>query len=264
MPTAPEATTMPLTEHLEELRWRIVKSVGATAVAFAITYGFATRIFDFLTAPLISKLADSVDLIGTGVTEAFFTKLKVSLIAAFFLASPVIFHQVWGFIAPGLYENEKQHARPFVFFATLFFLLGAAFCYYMVFPLAFVFFVKEFESIGVAPALRITEYLSFASRMLLAFGVIFELPVFTYFLARIGLVNHKSMIAWVRYAVVLSFVVAALLTPADAASQFMMAGPLIVLYCLSIGVAYLVGRENIVSHNDREDDGEDGSDPDGE
>lgn len=237
---SPEDTTMPLTAHLEELRWRIVKAVGATALAFCVTYGFANALFDFLTAPLVGTLGDKVELIGTGVTEAFFTKLKVSIIAAIFLASPAIFYQVWSFVAPGLYEEEKGYARPFVFFATLFFLLGASFCFFAVFPLAFTFFVTEFESIGVRPQLRITEYLSFSSRMLLAFGVIFEMPVFTFFLAKIGLVTHSMMINWARYAVVVIFVVAAILTPADVTSQVMMAVPMTILYGLSIGIAYAV------------------------
>ncbi len=240
---APEETTMPLTAHLEELRWRIVYAVGSTALAFCITYGFANALFDFLTAPLIETLGDRVDLIGTGVTEAFFTKLKVSLIAAVFLASPAIFYQAWQFIAPGLYESEKGYARPFVFFATVFFLAGASFCFYVVFPVAFTFFVDEFQSIGVSPTLRITEYLSFSSRMLLAFGVIFELPVFTFFLARIGIVTHTLMIEWARYAVVVVFVIAAILTPADAASQFLMAVPMMFLYGVSIGVAYFVNAK---------------------
>ncbi len=256
MPSEPDSTTMPLTAHLEELRWRILKALGATTVGFMLTYGFAELLFSFLTAPLITHVGDSVNLIGTGVTEAFFTKLKVSLIAAVFVASPVIFYQLWAFISPGLYDSEKRHAKPFVIFSTLFFSLGAGFCYYLVFPFAFEFFVEEFMSIGVNPELRIGEYLGFASRMLLAFGVIFELPVLTYFLARVGVVNHRLMIAWARYAFVGSFVVAAILTPADAASQFLMAGPLIILYLISIGVAYLIGRETITEEvpDEPEDD----------
>lgn len=237
---------MPLTAHLEELRWRLVKAAGATVVAFALTYGFANSIFHFLTAPLVETLGEQVALIGTGVTEAFFTKLKVSLIAALFLASPVIFFQIWRFIAPGLYEHEKGYALPFVVFATLFFLMGAAFCFYAVFPVAFTFFVAEFDSIGVDATLRITEYLSFSSRMLLAFGVIFEMPVFTFFLARIGLVDHRMMIRWARYAIVVIFVVAAVLTPPDAASQVMMAVPMVFLYALSIGIAFVF--QKVVPH----------------
>lgn len=252
----PEDSTMPLTSHLEELRWRLVKAAVATVLAFCVTYGFANAIFHFLTAPLIDTLGDKVALIGTGVAEAFFTKLKVALIAAIFLASPVIFFQIWSFVAPGLYEQEKSYARPFVFFATFFFLLGASFCFYAVFPLAFTFFVEEFLSIGVEPTLRISEYLSFSARMLLAFGVIFEMPVFTFFLARIGLVDHGMMIRSARYAVVIIFVVAAILTPADVASQVMMAVPMTLLYGVSIGIAYAFGTKTKPAADEEQSDDE--------
>ncbi len=250
-------TAMPLSSHLEELRWRIVRSVAAIALAFVFTYALAESIFDILTRPLFAHIGEHVELIGTGVTDAFFTKLKVAFFAAIFLASPAIFYQIWGFIAPGLYENEKSYARPFVAAATFFFLLGATFCYFAVFPVAFHFFVSEFMSIGVSPALRITEYLSFSSRMLLAFGAVFELPVFTFFLARIGLVNHTMMIEWARYAAVGAFIIAAIMTPADAASQFLMAGPLMILYGLSIGVAYVVGQASSDAGQNQDQDDED-------
>lgn len=236
--------TMPLTAHLEELRKRLIFALLAITVAFAGTYGFADALFAFLTRPLVALHDESLQLIGTGVTEAFFTKLKVSLIAALFIASPVIFHQAWQFVAPGLYEHEKSYARPFVIFATLFFLAGASFCYIVVFPVGYAFFVEQYETIGVAPAIRISEYLSFSARMLLAFGVTFELPVVTFFLARLGLVTHQMMIGFARYAVLLIFVLAAVLTPGpDIASQFLMAGPLLILYVVSIGVAYFFGRD---------------------
>jgi sec-independent protein translocase protein TatC len=236
--------TMPLTAHLEELRARVIRALLAIAVAFAATYGFAETLFEFLTRPLVGLHNDTVQLIGTGVTEAFFTKLKVSLIAALFLASPVCFHQAWKFVAPGLYEHEKRYARPFVFFATLFFVLGAAFCYVVVFPVGYAFFVEQYGTIGVTPAIRISEYLSFSARMLLAFGVTFELPVVTFFLARLGLITHRTMIRFARYAILLIFILAAILTPGpDVASQLLMAGPLLVLYTLSIGVAYFFARE---------------------
>ena len=141
---------MPLTAHLEELRWRIVKALIATTAAFIATYNVADYLFTFLTRPLLALEAGGVELIGTGVTEAFFTKLKVSFIAAVFLASPVIFYQGWMFVAPGLYDSEKRYARPFVIFATLFFIAGAAFCYWVVFPVGYRFFIDEYLSIGVA------------------------------------------------------------------------------------------------------------------
>lgn len=234
---------MPLTAHLEELRWRIVRALLAIGVAFAVCYAFADRLFAILIHPLTALRPDQALVIGTGVTEAFFTKLKVSFIAALFLASPVVFFQAWRFIAPGLYETEKRLALPFAIVASFFFMVGATFCYLLVFPVGFRFFLEEYGSIGVAPQIRIAEYLEFASRMLLAFGVTFELPVVTFFLARIGVVTHHTLIGVGRYAIVVIFTVAAILTPGpDVASQLLMAGPLLVLYALSIGVAWMVAR----------------------
>src|SRR4029453_9496232 len=135
-------------------------------------------------------------VIGTGVTDAFFTKLKVSFIAGVFVASPAVFYQAWQFIAPGLYERQKRVALPFSVAASFFFVAGAAFCYYLVFPVAFRFFLEEFTSVGIAAQIRVSESLTFTSRMLLAFGVTFELPVATFFLARVGLITHHTMIGW--------------------------------------------------------------------
>jgi sec-independent protein translocase protein TatC len=237
--------TMPLTAHLEELRWRLIKALAAIVVAFPFCYAVSEQLFTFLTRPLVALGGDQhMLLIGTSVTEAFFTRLKVTLVASLFLSSPVIFYQMWRFVAPGMYEQERRTAIPFVFAATFFFFTGAAFCYHFVFPVAFAFFLQEYESIGVSPTIRISEYLSFASRMLLAFGVTFELPNVTFFLARLGLVNHRLLISWFRYAIVVIFIVAAVLTPGpDVASQMLLAAPLLVLYVLSIFVAYVVARQ---------------------
>jgi sec-independent protein translocase protein TatC len=235
--------TMPLTAHLEELRWRVVKSFVAVAFAFCVCYGFSDRIFALLTAPLVNAGSERMLLIGTGVTEAFFTRLKVTFIASIFLASPLLFYQAWRFVAPGLYANERRTAIPFVLAGTLFFVSGAVFCYIVVFPVGYAFFLEEYQTIGVSPTIRISEYLAFASRMLLSFGVTFELPVITFFLARVGIVTHRMLWSWFRYAIVVIFIVAAILTPGpDAASQFLMATPLLILYVISIGVAYFFGR----------------------
>ena len=234
---------MPLTAHLEELRWRVVRALIAVMIAFVGCYFFSDRVFELLTEPLLGLGDKSVQLIGTGVTEAFFTRLKVSFIAAIFVASPVIFFQAWGFIEPGLIPSERRLAIPFVIAATFFFVSGAAFCYVLVFPVGYAFFLEEYANIGVAPQIRISEYLSFASRMLLAFGITLELPVVTFFLARVGMVDHRMLIGWFRYAIVVMFVVAAVLTPGpDIASQMLMAAPLFVLYVLSIGVAFVFRR----------------------
>ncbi|HLK11209.1 MAG TPA: twin-arginine translocase subunit TatC [Candidatus Binatia bacterium] len=231
---------MPLTAHLEELRWRIVRALIAVVAGFGVCYAFAQPVVAFLMRPLTALRPDQALVIGTGVTEAFFTKLKVSLIAGVFASSPVIFYQAWQFVAPGLYRTEKRVALPFAIAASFFFVAGAAFCYWFVFPVAYEFFLEEFTSIGVAPQIRISEYLSFTARMLLGFGVTFELPVVTFFLAKVGLVTHRTLITYGRYSIVVIFIVAAVLTPGpDVASQMMMATPLLVLYAISIGVAYL-------------------------
>lgn len=238
-----EDAKLPLTAHLEELRSRLIRSLAAVGVAFVACYQFVEPLMNWLLAPVKQLDDNKVQIIGTGLAEAFFTKLKVAFVGGIFLASPAILYQIWKFVAPGLYEHEKRYVMPFVFFGTFFFLSGAYFCYRFVFPTAFGFFIAEYASVSIAPFLKISEYLSFASRMLLAFGVVFELPVFTFFLARTGLVNHKMMIGTWRYAVVGIFVVAAVLTPGpDVASQLLMATPLIVLYVASIGVAYVFGQ----------------------
>jgi len=182
--------------------------------------------------------------VGLAPTEAFFAKLKVAFIAAIFAASPVVFYQLWQFVAPGLYQNEKRYVIPFVLFASLFFLLGAGFCYQVVLPIAYAFFLDEYKTIGVQATLRISEYFSFTSRMLLAFGVTFELPVLAFFFARVGLITHRTLLDFFRYSVVGIFIVAAVLTPGpDVASQLLLAGPLLLLYLVSIGVAYAFGTK---------------------
>ncbi len=234
---------MPLTAHLEELRTRIIRALLALAVGGGVCWLVIEPLVSFLLAPLAHLRPDQSLVIGTGLTEAFFTKLKVAVIGGLFLSCPFIFYQAWRFVAPGLYDRERRVALPFSIAASVFFIAGAAFCYWLVFPVAFEFFLGEFSSIGVAAQIRISEYLSFVSRMLLAFGVTFELPVVTFFLARLGLVTHRTLLTWWRYAVVTIFIVAAVLTPGpDVASQMLMATPLLILYILSIGVAYMVAR----------------------
>lgn len=236
--------TMPLTGHLEELRWRLIRSLVAIGVAFFPAYFFADVLFDFLTAPLPRAAHNPLNLIGTGVTEAFFTKLKVSFIAALFLATPVVLYQVWQFVAPGLYAHEKRYVWPFIVFGSLFFLLGAGFCYTVVLPVAYTFFIEEYETIGVQPTLRISEYLTFTARMLLAFGVTFELPILAFFFSRVGIVTYNTLLGLFRYAILAIFILAAVLTPGpDVASQLLLAGPLLLLYGVSIGVAYVFGKE---------------------
>lgn len=230
---------MPLLEHLTELRKRLIRSVIAVGAGFVIAYAFADPLFRLLSQPLHQAANQQVLLIGTGVGEAFFTKLKVALIAGLFVASPAVFFEIWKFIVPGLYEGERRMAKPFVFFATLFFLAGAYFCWAVVFRIGFRFFLDQYASIGATPTLRISEYLAFAAKLLLAFGITFEMPIFAFFLTRIGLIDHRMMMRNLRYAILGIFVVAVALTPPDMLSPFLLAIPLLALYGLSIGVAYV-------------------------
>jgi len=234
-----EELRMPLLEHLTELRTRLIRSVIAIAIGFLIAYGIDDWLFNALTYPLRAASHGKVLLIGTGVAEAFFTKLKVALIAGLFIASPAVFLEIWKFIVPGLLESERRLAKPFVISATIFFIAGGYFCWAVVFKIGYSFFLREYSSIGVTPTIRISEYLAFSAKLLLAFGVTFELPIFAFFLTRIGLIDHRMMVHYFRYAVLAVFVVAVALTPPDMISPFLLAIPLLALYGLSIGVSYL-------------------------
>jgi len=238
-----DGARMSLTAHLSELRSRLIKSFSALLAAFLACFYFADSIFTWLVNPLARLGFADLSLIGTGVTEAFFIQLKLALIAAIFLALPVLLWQGWQFVAPGLYPYEKKYARRFVFWGTLFFFLGAWFCYEIVFNAGFRFLLSRYGTIEVRPAIKVTEYLGFASRIVLAFGIIFELPVVIYFLARIGLVDYRFLLRNFRYAVIVVFIVAAVLTPPDIISQILLAVPLLALYGVGIGVAYVAGKK---------------------
>jgi sec-independent protein translocase protein TatC len=230
---------MPLIEHLSELRTRLIRSIIAIGVGFLIAYAIDNWLFNALTYPLRAASHGKLLLIGTGVTEAFFTKLKVALIAGLFIASPAVFLEIWKFVAPGLFESERRLAKPFVLSATLFFIAGGYFCWAVVFKIGYSFFLREYASIGVTPTIRISEYLAFSAKLLLAFAITFELPIFAFFLTRLGMIDHRMMIHYFRYAVLAIFVVAVALTPPDMISPFLLAIPLLALYGLSIGVSYV-------------------------
>lgn len=234
---------MTLTEHLEELRWCLLRSVLAVLLGSTVCYFFSNAIFAFMVAPLREYLQPGQGLIGTSVTEAFFSEIKIAIAAGVLFTCPYIFYQIWRFIAPGLSGGEKRLVLPFVLCATLFFLGGAYFCYRIVLPVAFKYFVEQYNTMGVLPAIRIGEYFTFFFRMVLAFGITFELPVFTFFLVRLGLWNYRLMIRSFRYAIIGIFVLAAMLTPTpDIINQSLLALPMLVLYVASIGVAYVWRR----------------------
>jgi sec-independent protein translocase protein TatC len=230
---------MPFTSHLAELRNRLVKTVIAVALAFFACYLVVDDIFTVLAAPLRRLDIRGLTLIGTSVTEAFFTRLKVAFVAAVIVASPVLLWQLWQFVAPGLYEHEKRYTRSFVFFGSIFFTGGAAFCYLIVIQHGLGFLLARFEAIDIHPLLRVGDYLSLVSRLVLAFGAMFELPVLAFFLARVGIIDHRFLIRHSRYAVIAIALFAAVLTPPDLIAQLLLMVPLALIYAVSIAVAYL-------------------------
>jgi sec-independent protein translocase protein TatC len=230
---------MPFTAHLAELRSRLIKSFLAVAVAFSVCYAYVEEIFAVLSAPLRGLPVRGLMLIGTAVTEAFFTKLKIAFFAAVILASPVLFWQAWQFVAPGLYEHEKRYTRSFVLFGTIFFVAGALFCFEIVVQYGLGFLLRRYEEIDIQPMVQVGDYLSVVSRLVLVFGVMFELPVLAFFLARLGLIDHRLLIRHSRYAVIAIALFAAILTPPDLISQILLMAPLTVVYGLSIAAAYL-------------------------
>jgi len=235
----PVDVQMPFTSHLEELRSRLIKSVVAVSIAFIGCFAAVDQIFAILAAPLRRLRITGLTLIGTAVTEAFFTKMKIAFIASIIVALPVLLWQSWQFVAPGLYEHEKRYTRAFVASGSLFFLAGAAFCYFVVIELGLGFLLRRYEMIQVQPLIQVGDYLTQVARLVLAFGVIFELPVVAFFLARVGMIDHRFMIRHSRYALIGIAILAAVLTPPDLVSQILLMLPLCLLYVFSIAVAYL-------------------------
>ncbi len=244
-PPQEEEKGMTLMEHLSELRTRLVRSFIVVGLAFIVCYTFAEQLFAELCKPLIAALPEGSKLIFTALPEAFFVYVQVGLLAAVFVASPFLFYQIWSFVSPGLYEEEKKYMIPMAVISAGFFIAGASFCFFMVFPYAFTFFVGfADENIAAMPSL--SEYLGFSMKLLIAFGLIFEMPLFTFFLARMGVVTAAIMRKARKYAVLCSFIIAAILTPPDVISQLLMAFPMMLLYEMSIGVAAIFGRKKKV------------------
>lgn len=237
-----EEEKLPFTSHLEELRKRLIRCFIAVMIGFGISYGFKEKLFAILTRPLMQVMDEGDTLIFTGIPEAFFTFLKVSLLSGLLLAIPVIMFEFWMFIAPGLYKNERKLMLPIVIISSFFFIGGALFGYFIVFPYGFQFLLG-FATETLRPFPSMKEYLSFSAKLLLAFGFVFELPIVITFLARIGLVTVDFLKKNRKYAVLIFFVGSAILTPPDVVTQVMMSIPLMILYEISIVGARVFGKK---------------------
>jgi len=237
-----EEGKLPFTGHLDELRKRLIYCFIAIGIGFVASYAFKDKLFSILVNPLVSVMETGDTLIFTGLPEAFFTYLKVALLSGIMLSAPVIIYQFWMFVAPGLYEKERRILIPIVFLSTLFFIGGSLFGYFIVFPWGFKFFLG-FATETIRPLPSMKEYLSFSAKLLIAFGLVFELPLVLTFLARLGVVSVDFLKKNRKYALLLFFAGAAILTPPDVVTQVMMALPLMVLYEISILGAKVFGKK---------------------
>ena len=253
MSEPPVASTMTFWEHLEELRARLIKSIAAIAIGVAIAWLYRQPLLAWLTRPFV--LAWQSDRLGTKATlhfgspaALFVAYVKLAIIGGCVFALPVILYQLWAFIAPGLYSKEKRLAFPFVVSSCALFAAGGWFGWRVAFPVAFRYLLGfsgqvADSALSVTPTVMIDDYLSFVGRMLIAFGLVFELPIVVFFLAVAGLVTHKHLIRYARYFIVVAFLVAAIVTPPDVVSQLLLAVPLCILYAVSIIVAWAVGKK---------------------
>ena len=231
---------MSFLEHLDELRKRLIQSVIAIGVGCVVAFVFLDRVFDFLTRPMLEMLPNEGNLVITAPTEYFMLYLKVGVLVGFLIAVPVVMLQLSLFIAPGLYSHEKKYAIPFVLMSSVFFGAGAAFSHFVAFPWTWKFFM-DFMPGYVQPMIKLGEAFSLYVRMLLAFAVIFQMPTVVLFLARMGVVTAGFMIRHTKYAILVIFILGAILSPGgDVVSQALMAGPMIALYALSILIAWVV------------------------
>ena len=233
---------IPLSEHLTELRTRLIRSFIAVTLCFCVTYFFKEELFNILLNPLIKVMDKGGSLIYTNLPEAFFSYLKVAFLFALMLSSPYVLFEFWGFVAPGLYKKEKTYLFFIAIFSAVFFVGGALFGYFIVFPFGFKFFLAfGSETLKAMPSMK--EYFAFSSKLLIAFGVIFELPLVITFMARLGIVSVEFLKKHRKYAILIFFIGAAILTPPDVITQIMMAFPLMLLYEISILGAKVFGKK---------------------
>ena len=232
----------PFLDHLEELRWRLIKSIIAIVVCSVVAYIFSDYLFQGLWYPL-KKVAPELKIHYFKVTEAFTTRIKLSLVGGAAVASPIVFYQAWKFVLPGLYQREAKVVIPIVFASTLFFLIGLVFSYFIMLPYGLGFFYDQ-APVGTEATLMMSDYLGFILSLLLAFGAVFQLPVISFFLGRIGVLSSQFLAKGRRYAAIIIAMVAAVITPPDFISQLAIGIPLYILYEISIIIVKLTGQDN--------------------
>ena len=229
----------PLVEHLLELRRRLVWILLGIGICFIVAVPFAQKLYAFVAQPLMSVLPQNTSMIATDVVAPFFVPLKVALMAAFLVSLPNTLYQIWAFVAPALYQNEKRLIVPLILSSLILFIVGMAFCYFLVFPVVFKFFAGM-TPLGVSMATDIDKYLSFVLGMFVAFGMTFEIPVVVVLLYRMGMISFAQLTAARPYIIVASFILAAIVTPPDVLSQVMLAVPMILLYEAGLLVCKLI------------------------
>ena len=229
----------PLVEHLLELRRRLVWILLGIGICFIVAVPFAQKLYAFVAQPLMSVLPQNTSMIATDVVAPFFVPLKVALMAAFLVSLPNTLYQIWAFVAPALYQNEKRLIMPLILSSLILFIVGMAFCYFLVFPVVFKFFAGM-TPLGVNMATDIDKYLSFVLGMFVAFGMTYEIPMVVVMLYRMGMITFAQLTAARPYIIVASFILAAIVTPPDVLSQVMLAVPIILLYEAGLLVCKLI------------------------
>lgn len=240
---------LPLIAHLRELRRRLIYSLIAAAIGFGVSYNYSSELYDLLTRPLLQGMPEGTDkyLVFTGIVEPFFIYMKVGFVGSVILASPVILYQAWCFIAPALHRKEKVWFVTLVSGSFVLFIVGVVFAYLVVFPFGFKYLLG-YASAELKPMLSMSEYFNLVTKMLLAFGLIFQLPLAMLVLSRIGIVTGRKFLGWWRYAIIIIMIVAAILTPTpDVFNQMLMAGPLIILYGIGVVLSMIFGKRKVES-----------------
>ncbi len=232
----------PFLSHLKELRDRLIVCITAIAIAFIFAYLFKEHVFKFLMQPFLMVMPEKSSFIFTYVTEAFITYFKISFVVALFISSPIILYEFWMFVAPGLYEKEKKYTVPFIVFGSICFIAGAFFCYYAILPTIYKFFVS-YAADFIIPMPDLKGYMNLTLKLLIIFGLIFELPLAAFYLGKAGIINYKMLSQKRRYAILGIVVISAIITPPDISSQILMAVPMWGLYELSIVITKLFGKK---------------------